>query len=299
MAAPNPSTSDTPSVERLLGKELSDIKIPPRPAVLSHIEKEMHSRSPNLASLGEIISVDVGVSASLLKIANSAYFGHCGTVRSIKEALQILGLNTVANAIAALSLRKAFAHVPNLERFWDSSARIAQLSGWIVGQLRETPFMVRPEEAFTFGLFRDCGMPAILSMFDDYFDILRVANNESERPFTAVEDAAMELNHAVVGGLLAQEWKLPIEFRNAIELHHDVNAIRGGATQNIPDAARQFMAVSQLAEYLFQSVSGMSKSCEWSKLGEACLEVLRLQEEAIPALLEAARAEGVHTQPVI
>lgn len=294
-----PSPNAAPVVTELLGRELSAIKIPPRPAVLAHIEKEMCSRAPNLAALGEIISADVGVSASLLKIANSAYFGHCGTVRSIKEALQILGLSAVANAIAALSLRKAFAHVPNLERFWDSSARIAQLSGWLVGRLGATVVKVRPEEAFTFGLFRDCGMPAILSMFDDYFDILGRANNETTLSFTAVEDAAMELNHATVGGLLAQEWQLPVEFRAAIERHHDIAAIRGLSADAIPDAARRFIAISQLAEYLFQSLSGLSKSCEWGKLGAACLEALPLQEEALPDLAEMARAEGVHTQPVI
>jgi HD-like signal output (HDOD) protein len=139
----NPSA--TAGVEAQLGNELSSIKIPPRPAILMHIETEMRSKAPNFGTLESIISVDVSISASLLKIANSAYFGHHGQVRSVKEALQILGLNTIGSALAGLSLRKAFAHVPNLERFWDASARSAQLSGWLTTQLSLPYAQLRPE----------------------------------------------------------------------------------------------------------------------------------------------------------
>lgn len=287
------------SVESRLGKELGDIKIPPRPSVLSAIESEMRRSAPNLGTLEKIITIDVGISASLLKIANSAYFGASGRARSVKEALQILGLNTVATAIAALSLRKTFAHVPNLERFWDSSARIAQLSGWLVAEATSAPTKIRSEEAFTFGLFRDCGIPVLISMYADYFDILKRANNEAQRPFTAIEDEEMGLNHAMIGAALAMEWQLPIEFRSAMEWHHDRDAIRGLSSHLTPDSSRYLMATSQLAEHLFQSLSGMNKTCEWSKLGSACLEVLGIQEEDTLRLLESAREQGVLDEPAI
>jgi hypothetical protein len=58
------------------------------------------------------------------------------------------------------------------------------------------------------------------------------------------------------------------------------------------------MAVSQLAEYLFQRLSGMNKTCEWGKLGTVCREVLALQDEAaIDDLLQTAREKGIHTHP--
>jgi HD-like signal output (HDOD) protein len=293
-------TESSNQVADLLNAELSTIKIPPRPAVMSSIEQEMRSRAPNFGTLESLISLDVGISASLLKIANSAFFGFNGNARSVKDALQILGLNTVASAIAALSLRKAFAHVPNLERYWDSSARIAQLSGWLVPQIEACHRKLRPEEAYTFGLFRDCGIPVLMSMYADYFDILKAANDEETKPFTTVEDEELHLNHALVGGALAEEWQLPIELRAAIELHHDPEAIRGLSAYRVPDTSRYFMAVSQLAEYLFQRLSGMNKTCEWSKLGQACCEVLGLQDEAaIDQLLKSAQKQKIHSYPAI
>ena len=293
----NVNPQQTKEIDKLLRLELSTVKIPPRPAVLLHIEAEMRSKAPNFGILEQFISVDVGISASLLKIANSAFFGYRGQVRSVREALQVLGLNTVATAIAALSLRKAFAHVPNLERFWDSSARIAQLSGWLATRLEFPYRKIRPEEAYTYGLFRDCGIPVLLSMYDDYFDILNAANNEEEKSFTAVENDAMGVDHAMIGATLANEWQLPIEFQAAIELHHDAEAIRGLNSHIAPDISRYFIAIAQLSEYLFQRLSGLNKTCEWNKLGEVCLEVLGIREEDTEQLLQAAKEKGVHVEP--
>lgn len=128
-------TQHADEVDSLLHAELSVINIPPRPAVLLGIESEMRSKAPNYSALESVISQDVSISASLLKVSNSAFFGHSGQVRSIKEALQILGLRTIGTTLAALSLRKVFANVPNLERFWDSSAQIAHLSAWLAYEL--------------------------------------------------------------------------------------------------------------------------------------------------------------------
>lgn len=295
--APPSSSIPAGDVGKRLGSELGAIKIPPRPAVLASIEAEMRGKSPNFGTLETFISLDVGISASLLKIANSAFFGLGGHVRSVKEALQILGLNTVATAIAALSLRKAFAHVPNLERFWDSSARIAQLSGWLSTRLELTGRKVRAEEAYTFGLFRDCGIPVLMSMYADYQEILKAANEEAEKPFTAVEDIELGLNHAMIGATLAREWQLPIEYRAAIELHHDVDAIRGLSSHITPDLSRYFMALAQLAEYLFQRLTGLNKTCEWGKLGPACLDVLAIDAADVDRLVQTAREQGVHLEP--
>lgn len=154
--------------------------------------------------------------------------------------------------------------------------------------------------ANTFGLFRDCGIPVLMSMYADYFDILKVANDEGTKPFTAVEDDELHLNHALVGGALADEWQLPIEMRAAIELHHDPKAIRGLSAYRVPDISRYFMAISQLAEYLFQRLSGMNRTCEWTKLGQACCEVLGLQDEnVIGQLIKLAQKQKIHISRAI
>ena len=280
-------------VTALLNNELTRIKIPTRPAVLSSIEAQMRSRTPNLGALEKVISLDVSISAGLLKIANSAFFGQRGQVRSVKRALQILGLNTVGMAIAALSLRKAFAHVPNLERFWDSSAQIANLSGWLATQVDTHHRKLKPEEAYTYGLFRDCGIPILMSFYSTYFDLLKIANNDAERPFTVVECDDIGVDHGSVGAMLATEWQLPVEYQLAIELHHDVDAIRGSNSKTMPELSRYFIAIAQLSEYFFQRLTGLNRTCEWAKLGEACLGVLGLDEDGMNQLLQLAEEKGI------
>lgn len=286
-------------LEKAISGELKNIKIPPRPAVLLNIQREMQSSDPNMRTIEQIISLDVGISASLVKIANSPLLGANRHVRSIKDALQVLGLNAVASAIAALALRQSFGKVPNLERFWDSSARIAQLSGWLVPHLPSAARRLRQEEAYTFGLFRDCGIPVLMSMYADYFDILKAANEASDRPFTAVEQDELDLDHAMIGAMLAREWELPEEFSGAIECHHDVDAIRSEGVLALPEAARELVAIAQLAEYMFQSLTHLNRTCEWPKLGAACLEALMLDASGVEALIARAAEAEVHTHPIL
>lgn len=290
------SNQATTDIGSLLHVELSTIKIPPRPAVLTGIESEMCSKAPNYAALEHVISHDVSISASLLKVANSAFFGHRGQVRSIKEALQVLGLRTIGTTLAALSLRKVFEKVPNLERFWDSSAQIAQLSGWLATEIDIPDHRVRPEEAYTFGLFRDCGIPVLMSFYSTYFDVLKLANAEAERPFTDIEQEDIGVDHTLIGSMLAKEWLLPIEFRAGIEIHHTPDAIRGASAHITPDLSRYFVAIAQLAEYLYQRLTGMNKTCEWPKLGDACLSVLRLSATDIEGLLKVSKKHTVQTE---
>lgn len=278
----------------LLHRELGSIKVPPKPAILTRIEQEMRNGEANYVVLEKIISSDVSIAASLLKLANSAYFGRREEARSVKEALEILGLNHVAAALAALALRRTFAHVPHLTRFWDASARVASLSGWLSTQLSFSECRPIPAEVYTFGLFRDSGIAVLMSFYADYVDVLRVANNDSQRPFTSIETDLMGADHTLVGTMLATEWTLPEEFRYGIEHHHDEAAIRGTASDLDRPLARHFMALAQTAEWILQQLTGLNKTCEWVKLGGACRDVLGLGEDDVSRLAQLAREAGLH-----
>lgn len=293
------SIADSDKLVLALKDELVTIGIPPRPIILECIEREMRKDEPDLSTLEVVISLDVGVAASLLKIANSPFFGISAShVNTIKDALQILGLKVVGTAIAGLSLRKAFANVPNLERFWDASACIAQISAWLTLQVPCSARVVRPEEAYTLGLFRDAGIPVLLANFANYMDILKIANSEAVEPFTAIEDTEYSVNHAFIGAKLANEWELSSEYGDAIEFHHDRAMIGGVGPTAIPDVSRYFIAVSQLSELLHQRATHQSHTLEWDKLGAACLDVLHISQERQAELFEQMVAEKVPLRPL-
>jgi HD-like signal output (HDOD) protein len=194
----------------------------------------------------------------------------------------MLGLDVASRAIAGIILRKVFPASLHLERFWDASARIARLSGWLAQHVGGSK--LQPDEAYTFGLFRDCGIPVLLMRFPGYQKILGQANGEGSRSFTAIEDAQLPTNHAMVGCLLAQSWWLPEETCLAIRHHHDATVME---TPSItpPLTSRYRIAISQFAEHLVQRHSGLSHTHEWPKLGGACLHLLDIVEDDIDGIL--------------
>lgn len=275
-----------PAVDSLLENSLRDIGIPPCPAILDRIVREMRKEAPDFRHVANIINTDVALGASLIKTANSPFFGFRSRVRSVNEALMVLGLTIASKAIAGIILRRAFPITPALERFWDSSMRIARLSGWLAQDVASKT--VPSDDSYTYALFRDCGIPVLFNRFPAYEAIVREANNETIKSFTEVEETHLPTNHAMVGCLLAQSWWLSEETCLAIRHHHDLQVIETLAISS-PLASRYHIAIAQLAEFFLQRHTGLSHTCEWPKLGAACLKLLEIDENDIEPIFNEAK----------
>ncbi len=273
--------SEPTAVDNLFERSLIDIGIPPCPLILNTFMAEARRDDTDFHDLESILRNDVGLSAGLIKTANSPFFGLRQPVRSVHSALSILGLKASACAVAGIVLRNAFPKAQNLERFWDGSARISRLSGWLA--LRLDIRGLRADDAYTFGLFRDCGIAVLISHVPDYQKLLGVANAETERSFVAVEQAAIQTNHAAVGSLMAKSWWLPEEISLAIASHHDAQAL-GSDESALPPASRRLIATAQISEYIVQRRHRLSLTQEWPKLGAPCLKALGLQEQDLEEL---------------
>lgn len=282
------STNSNNPLNQEFQSALRDNRIPPCPVALERIAHEMDKGEPDLRHLNQIISSDVALAAGLVKLANSPYFGAQRRISSVSEALILLGLDTASQAVACIALAEAFPNMRAMERFWDASAQIANLSGWLANQ-KQWPG-VRPQEAYTYGLFRDCGIAVLLQHFPDYTRILQNANNEQYRTFTDVEDELLPTNHVVMGSLMTQSWWLPDNICKAVRHHHEIR--HEAERQDTP--FRYLVAISQLAEYLLQNNTGRSKTHEWEKLGAACLEQLGIDEDELAAM-EARTTEILAT----
>ena len=269
------------AIEARMKIEIRDIGIPPRPTILGQIERETARDEPDFIYLAKLLSQDVGLSAGMIKVANSPYFSFGKKIPTIQEALLVIGLNVVVKTVAGLALQQVFKHVPNMERFWNASALTAEFAACLARHLGRG-IGIRPEDAHTYALFRDCGIPMLMIPFPEYREVLIRANHESSLPFTEIEDQAIGLNHAVLGAQLAEDWLLPEDTCLAIRHHHDHAALAGGT--GIPARSRRLIAVAQLAEYLIQEQTAQSQTSEWAKLGADCLACLDLTPESLPEL---------------
>lgn len=280
---------DDPKQSALADQVLKGIEqnaIPPCPAILLEVVSESRKPEPDLRQLTNIISGDVGIAASLLKTVNSPFYGLSGKAQTIQQAVNLLGVTSTVNAVASIALRGVLPPPPQLERFWDGSMKIACLSGWLA-QKMHSRVRISADLAYTFALFRDAGIPIMISKFPDYYATLSEANACPERMFTRIEEERHATSHALVGYLLAQAWWLSTSTSQAIRHHHDFNMISLNSRILTAETC-ELISLAQLAEYLLQQFSGQSRTREWDKMGAAIQARLQLTDNNLKELAEEA-----------
>lgn len=256
-------------------KLLAGIVIPPRPTVVTAVMDEQRSPEPDTRRIASLIATDVGLSAAVLKTINSPMYGLRRQISAIEQAVALLGMRNIATLVTGLALRN-IGSGQDLGRFWDSAARTAL----ITAHLTKVLGVGNRDDAYLYGLFHDSGIPLLLQRFPDYKDTLRQANDEQARSFTEIEDRVHGTNHAVVGSLLASNWHLPPDLRDAIRQHHDLDVFRG----DLSAAVLNLIAIGHLAEYIESSISRLTGESEWRKFAARVLGQLMLDEAAVEEL---------------
>lgn len=263
----------------LLDQELERVAlgltIPPRPTILQNLTNETKKDEPDFHKIEQLILSDVSLSATLLKTINSPFYGLRNKASSVKQAISMLGLATLTRVTSGMMLRKVFPSTGqvNMERFWDASAKVALTTSYIAKQLPG----LNKDEAYTFGLFQDCGIPLLMQRFPDYKETLAIANQSLNRKFTEIEDEHYNTNHATMGYLMTKSWNLPENLSKAIRFHHD-HSLLAESHNGLSLESQNLIALALLAEHAIQLISGMSKSVEWLKGGSLVLDHLGISE---------------------
>lgn len=208
-----PSPSADQEIETLLAR---GVNLPPQPRILQEIDVLAQRDDVTLRAIAALVGRDAGLTARLFKVVHSPVFGLRREVDSLDEALSLMGLKPALTVIKSAALRDAIGDPgAQLDAFWDRANDIAVLCSLIARRQRDV-LRIAPEHAHMAGLFHDCGVPILMQRFPGYCrDIARTW------PDLEQEDAAHNTSHAVVGYLLARNWKLPQPVSQAIRHHHD------------------------------------------------------------------------------
>lgn len=258
------------------------LRIPPRPEVVSVIQEEMRQEAPSLARIGRAIGADVGLAGALLRAVNSPAFGLARKVSSIPQAISLLGLRNAATLATALVLRGSLGQPPaSMERFWDTAEKAALLCAHLARRLKGIP----PDEAYSIGLFHDCGIPILMKHFPNYKATLARANHAGDRLFGQVEDEEIGTNHSAVGYFLARSWDLSDTLCQAILWHHDLEVFSDPA---VPDAVRNHIGIIHLAEHIQHLAMRSAVDLEWTKFEMAVRDHFALTEEDFINLVDDA-----------
>jgi putative nucleotidyltransferase with HDIG domain len=195
-------------------------KLPAFPATVHRVTNLINNPDSSLTELVEVIRLDQAITANILRMCNSAYFGLRHKVDSAQDAIMYLGKQNVVRAVMAAGTSGFFKDTPGYEaeakELWEHAVGVALLS-----QILAKKSLRREDSSlFTAALLHDVGK-IVLGEFvkDKYVEIKEILSGKS-CSFLEAEEEVLGMNHAELGGLIAAAWKFPDEIRNAIAFHH-------------------------------------------------------------------------------
>ena len=239
---------------------LRTIEIPSCPTVLVQLRGLLNRDDANLQDISRVAAQDVGLSASLLKVANSPFFGLPQKLDSLSQAVSVLGLSTVSTISAGVLLKHSLGADSghDLGVFWDTCGRVAMLCARIAREVGG----VTSDVAYTFGLFQNAGIAILMKRFPNYGQTLAEANADPGRSVTAIEDERHQTNHAVIGYLLTRSWGLSEQVSRAVLVHHDFSIFRPEVDEKAA-ASRRIVAISTLATHFVNDYLRLPADSDW------------------------------------
>lgn len=253
---------------------LKSMVIPPRPTVLLQLEQEQTKAEPDFNQIAQIISSDLTLSAAVLKTVNSPFFSLANRVSSVSQALQLLGLRNLGNIVRGVLLRRSLSPdgEQKMERFWLKSARVALVSA----KLAETfGGELSRDEAYSYGLFQDCGMPLMQARYKHYQATLDKCESLPLHKMLEIEEQRHKANHVDIGFLLARTWYLPTTINQAILNHHDIEIFfkpQDGDWHYICS----LIAMAGLAEHIVKRHYVQEETSDWRQLEPILLRHLSI-----------------------
>lgn len=274
------NTQSVKDIEQQLSGPGSDalvksIGIPPRPAVLMELQKELEKDDPDLRTVARLVAGDVALTASMLRIVNSPAFALSRPCETFAQAISMMGIRPLNALITDLLVRRVIrTDGPQLTRFWDVSGK----RSYSLARLSRNMGQVAPDMAQSFGLFCDVGIPLMMQRFPDYGKTLKACNDEPERSFTVIEHEHHQADHALIGGMMARSWGVSKTVCLAIRLHHDYSIFQN---PEMPPEVCQLVAMGLLAELAIQRFAGLNHSSEWDKGSDLAIGCLMLTDQDV------------------
>jgi len=234
----------------------------------------MNKEEPHIKKIARLINRDVAISGNLLAIANSAMFNLGRHIETVEDAIMLIGLNNCNALMTSLMMRRALSHGKMMmPRFWD----VSEKRSWGMMYVAKLTRVSSPELAYNFGLFSDIGIPLMMASFPNYAQTLNAANKMEASGFIELENQCHRINHAVVGGMLAEHWSVDPVVVLAIKKHHTHSIIND---LSFSEKVRQLIAVFYLVDKAIQE-HRHTTSVEWKEGGKLASEILALSDEDV------------------
>ena len=202
--------------------------LPPMPSIAQEILIASNDASSDMDDIARIIKKDPGLTAKILAMANSAFFGFGRNVSTIEEAIiNVLGLDLVKGFALSLAMSSVFdpskCESFDIKRYWCSAFLAAELASGFTNHIDEKQTL-DPNQLYLYGLLHNIGILVLVNRFPNIMsELFQDAAVDKEKRLIDYEKSTIDFNHHDAGAWLAEKWKLPYEMIDVIEHHHDLS----------------------------------------------------------------------------
>lgn len=207
--------------EKVVNLVKNTTTLPSLPEIYIQIEQETAKPDFSLIKIANLISKDPNLTAKILQIVNSAYFGLQKEVTNINFALSYLGVNVIKSLIFYIHLFSHFKitseNRKHLEKFWQHSLVVASNSYHLANKYLQEKYEI--DSSYTAGVLHDVGKFILLNTYTYPQNIILLAEQKAIDNLEA-ELEIYECTHAEIGAYLLGLWGFPLHIVEAVAYHH-------------------------------------------------------------------------------
>jgi HD-like signal output (HDOD) protein len=208
------------AARRAVEKAMHDL--PPLPAVVTRVLQVTNDDYGSAGEIERLVRSDQAISAKLLRVVNSPYYGLAGRVSNLSQAVVILGFHQVRNIVASLGALSLFESKPpaiqqSLRLHWLHAFGAAACAQLVARQKRLTP--TDQELAFVLGLLANIGQLFLVSEFGAQYQQAMRPSAGTGRTLAELEASVFGATHPEVGRMLLERWGLPAELHEPVGVH--------------------------------------------------------------------------------
>lgn len=273
--------SDKTNLEyNALLEKLNDV--PTLPHVAMRVNELINDPNSSSSDIAEILKKDQVLTAKVLKLINSPYYGIPGEVKDVQRALAYLGFNTIAQLVLGISIVSVFKKGDqdfDVRLFWEHALGTG-VCAEVIAQSVQHP---KPEEVFTCGLLHDIGKLVLNEIDPQRLQTILAEASKRECSFVEIEREADLPGHTYLGEVIATKWGLPQIIRQAIRYHHqDVQEM-----STLLASEKITVQIVRLANRLCVNEGiGHSGDCSRVEIGEEYYRPLKLSQADVAVILE-------------
>ncbi len=267
-------------LERIIG---SIDGLPTLPSVVARVNELVDDPTASAGDINEIISHDLALSAKILKLVNSAFYGFTRKISSITHAVVILGFQTIRSIALSAFVFDAFdaQGLPfGYRNFWVHSVGVGVAAN-VVGARQGLPLS---EDAFMCGLLHDVGKLVLHQHMGTDFARVMARVQAQDVTLIEAEKEVLSTSHAEVGGLLMEHWKLPEKMVDVLRFHHEPEAAS--------EEGRKLVAAAHVADILVRALLiGSGGDQKIPVVSPAAWDLLGLSEADLPEMMNEITSE--------